>query len=59
MQVEEVHDFFFQKITYEEISAILQGIHPSVRGYSVKLTKIFCKKKREFFPGSFKTMCEL
>ena len=53
MQVEEVHDFFFQKITYEEISAILQGIYPSVREYSVKLTKIFCRKKKGIFSRIF------
>ena len=44
MQVEEVLDFLSQKITYEEISAILLAIYPSVREYSVKSTKRFCKK---------------
>ena len=38
MQVEEMHDFLSQKITYEEISAILLAIYRSVRGYSVKST---------------------
>ena len=38
-QLEEMRDFFSQKITYEEISAILQAIYPSVRGYSVKSAK--------------------
>ena len=31
MQVEEMRDLFSQKITYEDISAILQAIYPSVR----------------------------
>ena len=44
MQVEEVLDFLSQKITYEEITAILLAIYPSVREYSVKSTKRFCKK---------------
>ena len=44
MQVEEMHDFLSQKITYEEISAIQLVIYPSVRGYSVKSTKRFCNK---------------
>ena len=48
MQVEEILDFFSQKETFEEISAILQTRHPGVRGYSVKLSKPFCKKKRNF-----------
>ena len=50
MQVEEILDFFSQKETFEEISAILQTRHPGVRGYSVKLIKPFCKKK-EISPG--------
>ena len=36
MQEEEMCDFFSQKIIYEEISAKLQAMYPSVRGYSVK-----------------------
>ena len=43
-QVEKARDFFSQKITYEEISAILQAIYPSVKGYSVKSIKQFCKQ---------------
>ena len=38
MQVEEMRDFFSQKI-----SAILQTIYPSAREYSVKSTKRLCK----------------
>ena len=57
MQVKEICDFFSQKITYEKISAILQVIYSSMRGYSVKSVKRFCKKM-EFFPGSFNTMWE-
>ena len=56
-QVEKMRDFFSQKITYEKISEILQAIYPSIRGYSVKSVKRFCKKM-EILPGSFKTMCE-
>ena len=48
MQVEKTRNSFSQKITYEEISAILQAKCASVRGYSVKSTKQFCKKM-EFF----------
>ena len=48
MQVEEMCDVFSQIITYEEVNAILQAIYPSVRGYSVKPTKQFCQKKRNF-----------
>ena len=58
MQVEEMRDFLSQKIIYEEISAILIAIYYSVRGYSVKSNKQFCKKKKELLPGSFKTICE-
>ena len=36
MQLEEMRDFFSQKIIYEETSVKLQAIYPSVRGYSVK-----------------------
>ena len=43
-QVEEMRDFSSQKITYEKINAILQGIYSSIRGYSVKSVKRFCKK---------------
>ena len=46
MQVEEIRDFFSQKNTFEEISAILQTRHPCIRGYSVKSIKPFCKKKK-------------
>ena len=45
MQVEEIRDFFSQKNTFEEISAILQTRHPCIKGYSVKSIKTFCKKK--------------
>ena len=45
MQVEEMRDFFSQKNTFEEISAILQTRHPCIRGYSVNLIKPFCQKK--------------
>ena len=45
MQREETCDFFSQKNTLEEISAILQTRHPCIRGYSVKSTKPFCEKK--------------
>ena len=45
MHVEEMHDFFSQKNTFEEISAILQTRHPLIRGYSVKSIKPFCKEK--------------
>ena len=48
MQVEEMRDFFSQKNTIEEISAILETRHPCIRGYSVKLIKPFCEKKKEF-----------
>ena len=59
MQAEEMCDFISHKITYEEISPILQAIYPNARGYSVKSTKQFCKKKKkEFLLGSFKTMSE-
>ena len=58
MQVEEMRDFFSQKNTFEEISAILQTRHPCIRGYSVKSIKPFCEKKKESLPGSLKTMCE-
>ena len=54
MQVEEMRDFFHPKKTDEEISAILQARHPGLREYSVKLIKHFCKKKKEFLPGSLK-----
>ena len=54
MQVEEMRDFFSQKITYEVISAI----YPSVRRYSIKSTKRFFIKKIEYLPRSFKTMCK-
>ena len=47
MQVEEMRDFFSQKNTFEEISAILQTRHPCIRGYSVKLIKPFCEKKKK------------
>ena len=40
-----MRNFFSQKKTFEEISAILQARHPDVRGYSVKLIKPFCEKK--------------
>ena len=59
MQVEEVLDFLSQKITYEEISAILLAIYPSVREYSVKSTKRFCKKNwisPKIFQGHVRTM---
>ena len=49
VQVEEIRDFFYQKITYEKISAILQVIYSTIRGYSVKSVKRFCKKL-EFLP---------
>ena len=49
MQVEEMRDFFSQKNTIEEISAILQTRHPCIRGYSVKSIKPFCEKKRNLF----------
>ena len=52
IQVEEMHDFLSQKITYEEISAILLAIYRSVRGYSVKSTKRFCQKN-EISPRIF------
>ena len=42
MQVEINCDFLSQKITYEEISVILQAIYPSLTGYSIK-------KKWNFF----------
>ena len=58
MQVEEMRDFLSQKITCEEISAILMAIYYSVRGYYVKSNKQFCKNEKEFLPGSFKIMCE-
>ena len=38
-------DFFSQKATFEEISAILQTRHPSIREYPVKSIKSFCEKK--------------
>ena len=38
-------DFFSQKTTFEEISAILQTRHPSIREYPVKSIKPFCEKK--------------
>ena len=57
IQVEEMADFFSQKIIYEEISAILKGIYPSVRGYSVNPTEQLCKKM-EFLPRSFNAMCQ-
>lgn len=57
VQVEEMCDLFSQKITYEEIGAILQAIYPSARGYSVKSTKRFWKRM-EFLPGFFKTVRE-
>ena len=44
MQVEKMHDFLSQKITYKERSAILLAVYPSVRGYSVKSTKRFWNK---------------
>ena len=47
MQAEEMCDFVSHKITYEEISPILQAIYPNARGYSVKSTKQFCKKKKK------------
>ena len=46
MQVEEMRDFFSQKNTTEEISAILETRHPCIRGYSVKFIKPFCEKKK-------------
>ena len=52
MQVEEMDDFLSQKITYEEISAILLAIYRSVKGYSVKLIKRFCQKN-EISPRIF------
>ena len=58
MQAEEMRDFLSQKMIYEEIGVILMAIYYSVRGYSVKTNKQFCKKKKELLPGSFKTMCE-
>ena len=58
MQVEEMRDFFSQKNTIEEISAILKTRHPCIRGYSVKSIKPFCEKKKESLPESLKTMCE-
>ena len=53
IQLEKMRDFFPQKITYEEISAILLAIILSVgvRRYSVKSTKRFCKKTG-FVPGN-------
>ena len=57
MQVEEMRDIFSQKITYEKISAILQAIYSSIRGYSVNSVIRFCKKM-ECLPGSFNTMWE-
>ena len=48
MQVEEMRDFFSQKNTIEEISAILKTRHPCIRGYSVKSIKPFCKKRNLF-----------
>ena len=38
-------DFFSEKNTFEEISAILQTRHPSITEYSVKSIKPFCEKK--------------
>ena len=49
IQVEEMRDFFSQKNTFEEVSVILQTRHSCIRGYSVKLIKPFCKKRRNFF----------
>ena len=49
MQVEKNCDLS-QKITYEEISVILQAIYPSLTGHSIK--------KMEFLSGFFKTMCK-
>ena len=57
IQVEEMADFFSQKIIYEEISAVLKGIYPNVRGYSVNPTEQLCKKM-EFLPRSFNAMCQ-
>ena len=57
VQVEEMCDLVSQKITYEEISAILPAVYPSARGYSVKSTKRFWKRT-EFLPGFCKTMRE-
>ena len=34
-------DFFSQKITYEEIGAILPAMYPRVREYFIKPTKQF------------------
>ena len=57
IQVEEVRDFFSQKITYEKINAMLQATYSSIRGYTVKSVKQFCKKMK-FLQGFFNTMWE-
>ena len=41
MQVEINCDFLSQKITYEEISVILQAIYPSLTGHSIKKWNFF------------------
>ena len=53
-QVEEMHEFFSQKKTCEEVSAILQARHPPIRGYSIKSVKCFCQKKWNFSQDLFK-----
>ena len=53
MEVEEMSDFFSQRITYEEIGAILPAMYPRVREYFINFAT-----KKEFLPGSFKILCE-
>ena len=43
-----MRDFFSQKITYEEISAITQKIYSSIGGFYLKSTKTILPKNRNF-----------
>ena len=48
MQVEEMHHFFSQKITYKGINALLHVIYLSVNRYSVKSGGLLLKKLKHF-----------
>ena len=49
-----MRDLFFQKITYKEISTLIQAIYASV--ILSNQPNDFVKKKMEFLPGSLKNM---